>query len=198
MSSTEVTGLLRRWRDGDDSALDDLIPLVHLELRRLARGYMGRERRDHTLQTTALVNEAVLRLMDAREIPCEDRAHLLAIAARLMRQVLVDHARARGSRKRGGGLARVELDDAAAASLPARLDVLALDQALDRLAALDPRKARVVELRFFGGLSATETADVLGVSADTVKRDLRFAKLWLLRELEGGAPSAGRPRAGLR
>jgi RNA polymerase sigma factor (TIGR02999 family) len=115
-----------------------------------------------------------------------------------MRQVLVDHARARGSRKRGGGLARVELDDAAAASLPARLDVLALDQALDRLAALDPRKARVVELRFFGGLSATETADVLGVSADTVKRDLRFAKLWLLRELEGGAPSAGRPRAGLR
>jgi RNA polymerase sigma-70 factor (ECF subfamily) len=126
VSATEVTGLLRRWRAGDCGALDDLIPLVHLELHRLAQGYMGRERRDHTLQTPALVNEAVLRLVEARDAPCQDRAHFLAIAARLMRQVLVDHARARRSRKRGGGLARVALDDSVPA---ASVDVLALDQA---------------------------------------------------------------------
>ena len=180
-----ITGLLRAWGDGDDGALEELTPLVEAELRRLARAYMARERRDHTLQTTALVNEAFLRLTGARRVRWQDRAHFLGISARLMRRVLVDHARSRGYRKRGGGVQRVTLSEATVAAPELALDVVALDRALDRLAAVDVRKSRVIELRFFGGLSVEETAAVLEVSADTVKRDWRLAKLWLLRDLEG-------------
>jgi RNA polymerase sigma-70 factor, ECF subfamily len=182
-----VTQLLRAWGDGDADALEQLTPLVEAELRRLARGYMARERRGHTLQTTALVNEAFLRLTDARKIRWQDRAHFLGISARLMRRVLVDHARSRGYRKRGGGVERVTLDEGVVTSPEPTLDVLALDRALEALAAVDVRKSRVVELRFFGGLSVEETAEVLHVSSDTVKRDWRLAKLWLLHELEGEA-----------
>jgi RNA polymerase sigma-70 factor (ECF subfamily) len=182
-----VTELLRAWSDGDEGALERLVPLVEAELRRLARGYMGRERRGHTLQVTALVNEAFLRLTDARRLRWQDRAHFLGISARLMRRVLVDHARARGYQKRGGGAQRVTLDEALLVSPEPAVDLVALDRALVALAAADIRKSRVIELRFFGGLSVEETADVLHVSADTVKRDWRLAKLWLLRELDGDA-----------
>ena len=182
-----VTELLRAWGDGDDGALEQLTPLVEAELRRLARGYMRRERRGHTLQTTALVNEAFLRLTDARRVRWQDRAHFLGISARLMRRVLVDHARSRGYRKRGGGAERVTLDEGLVTSPEPAVDVVALDRALEALAAVDVRKSRVIELRFFGGLSVEETAEVLHVSPDTVKRDWRLAKLWLLRELEGEA-----------
>ena len=182
-----VTQLLRAWGDGDAGALEQLAPLVEAELRRLARGYMARERQGHTLQTTALVNEAFLRLTDARHIRWQDRAHFLAISARLMRRVLVDHARSRGYRKRGGGAERVTLDEGLAVAPAVALDVVALDRALEALAAVDVRKSRIIELRFFGGLSVEETAEVLHVSPDTVKRDWRLAKLWLLRELEGDA-----------
>jgi RNA polymerase sigma factor (TIGR02999 family) len=181
-----VTELLRAWSDGDDRALERLVPLVEAELRRLARGYMRRERREHTLQVTALVNEAFLRLTGARQLRWQDRAHFLGITARLMRRVLVDHARARGYEKRGGGLQKMTLDELVAAVSPdPALNLLDLDRALETLATVDPRKSQVIELRFFGGLSVDETAEVLQVSADTVKRDWRLAKLWLLRELEG-------------
>ena len=148
---------------------------------------MARERRGHTLQTTALVNEAFIRLVDAKGVRWQDRAHFIGISARLMRRVLVDHARARGYRKRGGGAQRVMLDEAAAVSAPLDVDLLALDRALTGLAAVDERKSRVVEMRFFGGLSVEETAEALHMSTDTIKRDWRLAKLWLLRELEGTA-----------
>jgi RNA polymerase sigma factor (TIGR02999 family) len=182
-----VTRLLRAWSDGEEDALQQLTPLVEAELRRLARGYMARERRGHTLQPTALVNEAFVRLTDARGIRWQDRAHFLGISARLMRRVLVDHARSRGSRKRGGDAERVTLDEGMVASPERAIDVVALDRALEALAAVDVRKSRTIELRFFGGLSVEETAEVLHVSADTVKRDWRLAKLWLLRELGGDA-----------
>ena len=180
-----VTELLREWGDGNDGALEQLTPLVEAELRRLARGYMRRERRGHTLQTTALVNEAFLRLTDARHVRWQDRAHFLGISARLMRRELVDHARTRGYRKRGGGAQRVTLSEGLVTSPEPALDVVALDRALLALEAVDVRKTRVIELRFFGGLSVEETAEVLHVSPDTVKRDWRLAKLWLLRQLEG-------------
>ena len=184
-SAAAVTELLRAWGGGDDGALEQLTPLVEAELRRLARGYMRRERAGHTLQTTALVNEAFLRLTDARSVRWQDRAHFLGISARLMRRVLVDHARSRGYRKRGGGAERVTLNEGLVTSTETPVDVVALDSALEALAAVDIRKSRVIELRFFGGLSVEETAVVLHVSPDTVKRDWRLAKLWLLRELEG-------------
>ena len=180
-----VTELLHAWSSGDDGALERLLPLVEAELRRLARGYMGRERKEHTLQTTALVNEAFLRLTDARQIRWQDRGHFLGISARLMRRVLVDHARARGYLKRGGGAERVTLHEGLVTSPDPALDLVALDRALEALAAVDARKSQIVELRFFGGLSVEETAEVLHVSPDTVKRDWRLAKLLLLRELEG-------------
>jgi RNA polymerase sigma factor (TIGR02999 family) len=180
-----VTQLLRAWTGGSDQALEALLPLVEGELRRLARGYLAGERKDHTLQTTALVNEAFVRLVDARSIPWQGRAHFLGIAARLMRRVLVDHARTRGYRKRGGDLQRVSLDEAMVVSRDLDVNLLALDRALDRLAEADPRKVRVIEMRFFGGLTVEETAEALQVSTDTVKRDWRLAKLWLLRDLEG-------------
>jgi RNA polymerase sigma factor (TIGR02999 family) len=183
---SQVTELLRAWSDGNEAALEQLLPLVEAELRRLARMYMARERRAHTLQTTALVNEAFVRLVDAKGLRWQDRSHFLGISARLMRRVLVDHARARGYQKRGGGAQRVTLTDALVIAPEPSLDVIALDGALDALAAVDARKAKVVELRFFGGLSVEETANVLSVSNDTVDRDWRLAKLWLLRELRGG------------
>jgi RNA polymerase sigma-70 factor, ECF subfamily len=185
MASGAVTQLLQAWGAGDESALEQLIPIVDAELRRLARSYMARERRNHTLQVTALVNEAFLRLTAARELPWQDRAHFLGISARLMRRVLVDHARSRGYRKRGGGAERVTLDSALLSTPGPALDVIALDRALTALAAVDERRCQVVELRFFAGLSVEETAEALHVSTDTVKRDWRLAKLWLLRELEG-------------
>src|SRR5215208_1728555 len=184
----DVTVLLRAWSHGDESALDRLLPLVETELRRLARGYMGRERRGHTLQITALVNEAFLRLTDARHVRWQDRAHFLGISARLMRRVLVDYARRRGFQKRGGGAQHVTFDEGLIASPDPALDIVALDRALEALAQVDVRKSRVIELRFFGGLTVEEAAEVLNVSPDTVKRDWRLAKLWLLRELEGDEP----------
>jgi RNA polymerase sigma factor (TIGR02999 family) len=184
----QVTGLLRAWSDGDEAALERLLPLVEAELRRLARTYMRRERQGHTLQTTALVNEAFIRLVDAQQIRWNDRAHFLGISARLMRRVLVDHARTQGYQKRGGGAQRVTFDEGLVVGDEPSVNVLAIDRAMEGLAAVDPRKAKVVELRFFGGLSVEETADVLHLSTDTIKRDWRLAKDWLAREL-GGAPA---------
>ncbi|SRR6266542_3403651 len=180
-----VTELLLAWSDGDDDALEQLVPLVEAELRRLARAYMRRERPEHTLQTTALIHEAFLRLTDARRVRWQDRAHFIGLSARLMRRVLVDHARHRGYQKRGGDAQRVTLNEELVIAPDPALDVVALDRALDALAKVDVRKSRTIELRFFGGLSVEETAEVLHVSPDTVKRDWRLAKLWLLRELEG-------------
>jgi len=180
-----VTELLRAWSGGDQAALDALVPAVEAELRRLARIYMSRERREHTLQPTALVNEVFLKLVDAADIRWQDRAHFFGISARLMRRVLVDHARSRGYQKRGGGVHRVTLDGQDIAAPDNQVDLLALDRALEGLAAVDARKCQVVEMRFFAGLSVEETAAALKVSTDTVKRDWRIAKLWLLRFLEG-------------
>lgn len=181
-----VTALLRAWGDGDTGALDTLIPVVERELRRLARIYMSHERKDHTLQPTAVVNEVFIRLIDANDVRWNDRAHFFGICARLMRRVLVDHARSRGYQKRGGGAERVPLDEQRLAAPATDTDVIALDAALDELARVDERKMRVIEMRYFGGLTIEQTADALGVSADTVKRDWRLAKLWLLKHLEGG------------
>lgn len=179
-----VTELLRAWSGGDTAALGELVPLIETELRRLARRYMARERLGHTLQTTALVNEAFLRLIDARHVNWQDRAHFLGIAARLMRRVLVDHARSRAMQKRGGGGYRVPLDEGMAVSPGPDFNLVALDRALESLASVDERKSRVIEMRFFGGMTVEETAEALGVSTDTIKRDWRLAKLWLLKELE--------------
>ena len=172
-----------QWRSGDQSALEKLMPLVYKELHRLASQCMRRERAGHTLQTTALVNEAYLRLANSSRVQWQDRAHFFAIAAQLMRRVLVDEARKRLNQKRGGELTRVEIDAVQINSQPRAFEVLALDKALDRLAEFAPRKCKVVELRFFGGLSIEETALVLGVSIDIVKREWRTAKLWLFQEL---------------
>jgi RNA polymerase sigma-70 factor, ECF subfamily len=182
----DVTGLLLEWRGGNEGALDQLISLLHAELHRIADRYTRRERADHTLQATALINEAYLRLIDAKRVHWRDRAHFLAIAARLMRQVLVDYARSRGYQKRGGGAVRVTLVEEIAAVNEPDLELVALDDALQALAKFDERKSRVVELRSFGGLSVEETAAVLHVSPDTVMRDWKLAKAWLLRELGGG------------
>ena len=180
-----VTQLLRAWSDGEAAALERLTPLVETELRLMARRQMARERRGHTLQPTALVNELFLRLTGGQRTRWKDRAHFFGISARLMRQVLVDHARSRGYQKRGGNAQRVTLCDGVAMTPELALDVLAVDRALDALALSMPRKARMIELRFFGGLTVEETAEVLGVSTETVKRDWRLAKLWLLHELDG-------------
>ena len=179
---TEVTRLLQQWRAGDRAALERLLPLVYDELHALARRHMLGERTDHTLQTTALIHEAYLRLCGA-DVTWEGRVHFLAVAAQTMRRVLVDHARARSRAKRGGGDAPITLDDALAASPQRPDELLALDEALDRLSTLDQRKARAVELHYFGGLTYDETAAALDVSAATVDRELRLAKAWLYREL---------------
>ena len=190
----DVTRLLQAWSDGDEHALAQLMPLVEAELRRLARGCMGRERKGHTLQATALVNEAFLRFAGARRVRWQDRAHFMGIAARLMRRVLVDHARSRGYQKRGGGAERVPLDDALLEAAEPAFTLLELDRALEAFATVDARRSHVVELRFFGGLTLDETADILHVSVETVKRDWRLARLWLLRELEGDARHGARER----
>ena len=183
-ASAPITQLLRAWGAGDETALAALVRLVEGELRRLARGYLSRERPGHTLQPTALVNETFLRILDAQKVPWQDRGHFLGIAARLMRRVLVDHARARGMQKRGGHHQKVPLSQAGTAAPPLDFNLLALDRALDALAVVDARKAQVIEMRFFGGMTVEETAEVLHVSADTVKRDWRLAKLWLLARMD--------------
>jgi RNA polymerase sigma factor (TIGR02999 family) len=182
-SRPHVTELLLAWGSGDRSALDELVPIIHEELRRLARLQMRAERDNHTLQTTALVNEAFVRLVDLRRIRWQDRAHFLALSARLMRRILVDHARSRNYQKRGGGAVNVTLDEMLIGSAERGADLVALDDALEDLARVDARKSQVVELRFFGGLSVEETAEALKVSAETVTRDWRLAKVWLLREI---------------
>lgn len=185
MVTGQVTALLHAWGAGDAAALHELVPLVEAELRKLAGAYMARERPGHTLQPTALVNEAFLRLVEAQGVPWQGRAHFFGIAARVMRRVLVDHARARGFEKRGGGAQAVPLESTILVSRAPDIALLDLDHALNELAEMDERKAKVVELRFFGGMTVEETADSLGVSIDTVKREWRVAKLWLLSTLKG-------------
>ena len=178
-----VTGLLIAWGKGDNAALERLVPLVERELHRIARRCMAGERAGHSLQATALVNEAYLRLIDARDVNWQDRAHFLAMSARLMRRILVDWARSKHYQKRGGDAMRVTFDEALPVGDVRRPDLVRLDDALQALAAFDERKSRVVELRFFGGLSVEETAAVLKVSPETVMRDWKLAKAWLLREM---------------
>lgn len=185
-SLTEVTQLLAAWRDGDQAALDRLIPLIHEELHRLAHIYMGRERQGHTLQTTALVNEAYLRLVNANQVPFQNRTHFFAVSANLMRRILVDFARSRRYQKRGAHVVKVEFEETRIPSPNRAPDVIALDDALNALAAFNPREAKLVELRFFGGLNEEETAEALGVSLRTVQRDWAFAKAWLQREMQSG------------
>jgi RNA polymerase sigma-70 factor (ECF subfamily) len=179
----EVTQLLQAWSEGDERARDKLMPLVHDELHRLARRYMVEERPGQTLQTTALVNEAYLRLVDVKGVRWQNRAHFFGVSAQLMRRILVDYARSRHSLKRGGKTPRLSLEEALIVSPKGGADLVALDDALNALSAIDPRRSRVVELRFFGGLSVEETAEVLRVSAETVMHDWKVAKAWLLREL---------------
>jgi RNA polymerase sigma factor (TIGR02999 family) len=182
-SPEDITGLLLAWGGGDRAALDKLMPLVYQELRRLARRQMRRERPGDTLQTTALVNEAYLRLVDYERIHPRDRSHFLAIAAQAMRRILIERARRRHSDKRGNDARRVSLEEAADVAGERAADLVALDDALHALAAVDPRKSQLVELRYFGGLTIEETAEVLGVSTPTVERDWRTAKIWLHREI---------------
>jgi RNA polymerase sigma-70 factor, ECF subfamily len=182
---SETTLLLRAWADGDAAALEQLTPRVYAELRRIAGHCMQSERSGRTLQTTALVHEAYLRLIDVNNVDWEHRAHFFAVSAQIMRRILVDGARARATAKRGGGMPRVNLDEIADASSGRADELIALDEALERLAELDPRKVRIIELRFFGGLSVEETAAVLKVSQDTVMRDWRLARSWLLLEWSG-------------
>lgn len=178
-----ITQLLNQWSDGDERALDRLTPLVYEELRQQAARYLRRERPGHTMQTTALINEAYLRLIDAREVRWQGRAHFFAIAANLMRRILVDHARQRNAAKRGGSPVHVTLDRIVATAKQSNIDVLAIDEALTKLAAIDRQQAQIVELRFFSGLSVEETAAALGISPRTVKRDWSVARAWLRREI---------------
>ena len=181
--SQDVTALLKAWTGGDESALESLTPLVYRELHHLARQYMKGERAGHTLQTTALINEVYLRLVDVKHMNWENRSHFFAMCARLMRRTLTDFARSRGYKKRGGAPCHLPLDEALVVSSPPDRNLVALDEALSRLAQIDERKSRVVELRFFGGLGVGETANVLKVSQQTVMRDWRLARAWLVREL---------------
>jgi RNA polymerase sigma factor (TIGR02999 family) len=185
-SSGDVTQLLRHWAQGDESALGALVPVMHRELRRLARYHLKSERADHTLQCTALVNEAFLRLLGSQPVELQNRSHFIAVASRLMRQILVDYARSRGASKRDGGC-RIALEKLA--DLPGAEDteLIALDQALDELSRFDARQARIVEMKFFGGLSAPEISEVLGISRATVDRDWATARVWLHRQMSGTA-----------
>lgn len=185
-SEADVTGLLAEWHDDNRQVEEQLFPLVYDELRKLARSHLRRERPDHTLQPTALVNEAYLRLVDQTRVKWRDRAHFFGIASRMMRRILVDHARARRAAKRGGGARKVTLQDHAQPADAADVDLLVLDEALTALTTLDPRGARVVELRYFGGLTIEETAEVMGTSPATVKREWTAARTWLFRELTRG------------
>ncbi len=179
----EITQLLLAWGSGEEEAFEKLAPLVYAELHALARRYMAGERPGHTLQTTALVNEAYLRLIETSRVQWQNRAHFFAVSAQLMRRILVDFARSRNYAKRGGAAQRLSLDEAPPVAVERGADLIALDDALTALSAFDPRKAQIVELRFFGGLTEDETAEVLKVSSDTVTRDWRLAKVWLRREL---------------
>jgi RNA polymerase sigma-70 factor (ECF subfamily) len=187
-----VTELLLAWGEGDQSALNQMIPLVHAELRHIAARYMARERLGHTLQPTALVNEVYLRLVEVERVRWQNRAHFLAVAARLMRRILVDFARSRRYQKRGGGGERVAFDEALVIDVGRGHDLLALDDALDELARVDDRQSQIVVMRFFAGLTVEEIAGVLGVSTATVMRDWKLAKSWLLRELDRTNPEASR------
>jgi RNA polymerase sigma factor (TIGR02999 family) len=182
--SRNVTELLQAWGKGDDSALEHLTPLVYDELHRLARRYMSREDEHHTLQTTALINEVYLRLVDFQDVRWQDRAHFFAVCARLMRRILVDFARSRESLKRGGSNLKVTLEENSVCSAGAPTQLLVLEEALTKLSEVDARKSTIIELRFFGGLTVKETAEVLQVSADTVMRDWSLARAWLLREMD--------------
>ena len=188
LTRKEVTMLLKAWNDGDPAAPDKLVPLIYAELRRLARRSMRRENPQHTLETGALINEAYMRLADWKNARWENRAHFYGVAAQIMRRVLVDHARSHAYQKRGGGARPVALDEAIVASPDRAPDLIALDEALERLTKRDPRKGKVVELRFFGGLSVEETAAVLNVSTVTVMRDWNFVKAWLSREMKAARP----------
>jgi RNA polymerase sigma factor (TIGR02999 family) len=183
LTADNLTGLLVEWRDGDQAALDRLMPLVYDQLRRIAHRYVQRERDGHTLQTSALVNEAYLRLAD-QKVVWQNRAHFFAVTARVMRHILIDHARRRRYTKHGGDARQVSIDEAAAMSMERAAELIALEEALDELAQLDQRKSRVVELRYFGGLSLEETAETLNISLMTVRRDWRAAKAWLYRRLK--------------
>ena len=196
----DATELLQAWSNGDVSAFNRLVPLVYRELRLIAHRYMRQERRDHTLQTTALIDEAYLRLIDVNRIEWHSRAHFLAVAARTMRRILVEFARTRNRQKRGGGGIRVALDEVREIAREKDTDVVAISDALASLASFDPRMSRVVELRFFGGLTVEEAAEVLDVSPETVMRDWKTAKAWLLRELTGVPHDdvRGRPRVARR
>ncbi len=185
-SPSNVTQMLHDWSDGDQEVLDKLIPIVYEELRRQAARYLRRERPGHTLQTTALIHEAYLRLIDQKDVQWQNRAHFYAISAQLMRRILVDHARSRQAAKRGGSGIKLPLEEAMIASEGREVDLVALDEALERLAKIDPQQSRVVELKFFSGLSVEETAEVLAVSPRTVKRDWNVAKAWLRREISEG------------
>ncbi len=185
LPTDEVTRLLLAWSGGDAAASDQLLPLVYDELRHLARGYMGRERGEHTLQPTALVHEAYLRLVDATHVGWQSRGHFFGIASRLMRQILVDHARERGAIKRGGLASRIPLEEAGEMTQPEDVDFVALDQALEGLVQVYPRQSEVVELKFFGGLTIPEISEALQISERTVQRDWEFAQLWLKREMHG-------------
>jgi RNA polymerase sigma factor, TIGR02999 family len=187
MSSThEVTELLTAWSGGDKAALDKLMPLIHQELRRIAHRYMSRERPGHTMQTTALVNEAYLKLVNREGVHWQNRAHFFAIASQLMRHILVDHARSHAYAKRGGGTQTISLDEAMVVSQERAAEVVALDDVLKQLAEIDPQQSRIVELRFFGGLTIEETAVVLSLSPATIKREWTSAKAWLYHELAKG------------
>lgn len=187
--STGVTQLLINWRNGDKAALDQLMPLVYEELRRVARRFMGRERRDHTLQTSALINEAYLRLVDHETANWQNRGHFFAVAAQVMRNILIDHARSYHYEKRGGGAQKVPLDDAIIFTEERAAELVALDDALTSLAAVDPRKSQIIELRFFGGLNIDETAELIGLSPTTVQREWRAAKAWLQHFMDGKDPA---------
>jgi RNA polymerase sigma factor (TIGR02999 family) len=185
MSSAEITQMLNAISSGDGEAPERLLPLVYDELRRLARGYMRNERADHTLQATALVHEAYIQLVDWKNVSWQNRAHFFAAAARMMRKILVDHAREKNALKRGGGVTTIAIDDAVSFPNTTGVDLLVLDDALNELEALDPQQARIVELRFFGGLTIEETALAVGVSDSTVKREWQIAKAWLHRRMSG-------------
>ncbi|MDQ1728560.1 MAG: hypothetical protein QOD33_685 [Pyrinomonadaceae bacterium] len=183
----EITQLLAEWGNGNQTALDKLYPLVYAELHRMARHYMKRERQDHTLQTTALINEAYVRMVDQKNVHWANRAHFFAISAQIMRRILIDHARRNAYAKRGGAAQQVSLDEAAVVAEDGGSLLLLLDEALQRLAKLDPRRSQIVELRYFGGLNNQEISGVLKVSENTVTRDWNMARAWLYQELSGGA-----------
>ena len=181
----DITGMLTAWRDGDEAALSGLMPIVYPELRRIARKHLARQRPHHTLESAALVNEAYLKMLRAHGIRCESRVQFFALCSQIIRRILVDYARNRRYAKRGGGAVQIPIEETRVSAPTKGVEVLALDEALASLSEVDPRKARVVELRYFGGLSVDETAEVLRISAETVKRDWKIAKAWLLRELSG-------------